>query len=90
MEGHTDNRPISTFLYPTNWELSADRAIKVVRFFQERQGIPGNKLAGKGFGEHQPIADNITEEGKAKNRRVDIQIVRIVGGSEVIQAEGSN
>lgn len=90
VEGHTDNRPISTLLYPTNWELSADRAIKVVRFFQERHEIPGNRLAGKGFGEYQPIADNETEEGKAKNRRVDIQIVRIVGVSEVIQAEGSN
>jgi chemotaxis protein MotB len=90
VEGHTDNRPISTLLYPSNWELSADRAIKVVRFLQERHGIPGSKLAGKGFGEHQPIADNITEEGKAKNRRVDIQIARIVGVSGVIQAEGSN
>jgi len=90
VEGHTDNRPIRTPLYPSNWELSADRAIKVVRFFQEIHAIPGSKLAGKGFGEHQPIADNTTEEGKAKNRRVDIQIVRIVGVPGIIQAEGSN
>jgi len=90
VEGHTDNRPIRTVFYPTNWELSADRAIKVVRFFQERHDIPGNKLAGKGFGEHQPIATNETEEGKAKNRRVDIQIARIVGIADVISTEGSN
>jgi len=90
VEGHTDNRPISTVFYPTNWELSADRAIKVLRFFQERHGIPGSKLSGKGFGEHQPIATNETDEGQAKNRRVDIQIARIVGIAEVISTEGSN
>jgi len=90
VEGHTDNRPIRTIQYPSNWELSADRAIKVVRFLQEIRQIPGHKLAGKGFGEYQPIADNSTEEGKAKNRRVDIQIVRVLGTVEVIESEELN
>lgn len=90
VEGHTDNVPIRTFIYPSNWELSADRAIKVVRFFQERHNIAGNMLAGMGFGEYQPISTNDTVDGRAMNRRVDIQIARIVGVADVISAEGSN
>lgn len=83
VEGHTDTQPINTMFYPTNWELSADRAIKVVRYFQEKHGFPGNKLSGEGYGEYYPIASNQTEEGRAKNRRVDVQIVKAVNADNV-------
>ncbi|MFO7154261.1 MAG: flagellar motor protein MotB [Caldicoprobacter oshimai] len=83
VEGHTDTQPINTIFYPTNWELSADRAIKVVRYFQEKHGIPGNKLSGEGYGEYYPIAPNQTEEGRAKNRRVDVQIVKAIKADNI-------
>jgi chemotaxis protein MotB len=83
VEGHTDTQPINTMFYPTNWELSADRAIKVVRYFQEKHGFPGNKLSGEGYGEYYPIASNQTEEGRAKNRRVDVQIVKAINVNNV-------
>lgn len=87
VEGHTDNQPINTMFYPTNWELSADRAIKVVRYFQEKHGFPGNKLSGEGYGEYYPIASNATEEGRAKNRRVDVQIVKAINVDKVQNIE---
>ena len=83
VEGHTDTQPINTMFYPTNWELSADRAVKVVRYFQEHHGFPGNKLSGEGYGEYYPIATNETAEGRARNRRVDVQIVRTVNAENV-------
>lgn len=78
IEGHTDDVPISPRLketFPTNWELSAARAINVVRFLQEKVGIPGEKLFACGFGEFRPIADNDTAEGRARNRRIQIVLV---------------
>ncbi len=74
VEGHTDNIPISGALakrYPTNWELSAARAINVTRYL-ENQGIDPALLSAAAFGEHQPVADNETPEGRAKNRRIAI------------------
>ncbi|MBP7342157.1 MAG: OmpA family protein [Deltaproteobacteria bacterium] len=74
IEGHTDNVPIAGKLaktYPTNWELSAARAINVSRYLQ-RQGIDPSVLSATAFGEYQPIADNTTPEGRAKNRRIAI------------------
>lgn len=78
VEGHADNRPINTKLYPTNWELSVDRATKVVRYFQEQRNIPGNKLSAAGYGEYYPIDSNDTSKGMARNRRVDILIVKTI------------
>lgn len=78
VEGHTDNVPISPRLqetYPTNWELSSARAVNVVRFLQEKIGIPGEKLFACGFGKFRPIADNGTAEGRARNRRIQIVLV---------------
>jgi chemotaxis protein MotB len=75
VEGHTDNVPISKSLratYPTNWELSAARAITVVRFLQEHAGVPPEMLMAAGFGEYRPIAPNDTPENKQKNRRIEI------------------
>lgn len=77
VEGHTDSRPINTYVYPTNWELSGGRAARVVRHFQEHKNIPGYKLSFAGYGEYHPIDTNTTQEGMARNRRVDITIVRV-------------
>jgi chemotaxis protein MotB len=77
IEGHTDNVQISSALarkYPTNWELSAARAINVTRFLQE-QGLNPEDLGAVAYGEHKPVADNETEEGKAQNRRIEIVLV---------------
>ena len=77
VEGHTDNVPITGALarvYPTNWELSAARAITVTRFLQAR-GIDAARLSTAAYGEFQPVADNETKEGRAKNRRIEIVLV---------------
>jgi chemotaxis protein MotB len=77
IEGHTDNVQIIGNLakkYPTNWELSAARAINVARFLQE-QGIDPGVLSGVAHGEYHPVAGNDTPEGKQKNRRIEIILV---------------
>jgi len=75
VEGFTDNVPIRGGRFRSNWELSAARAFSVIRFFI-RKGIAPERLAAHGYGEFRPIADNDTEEGRARNRRVDITILR--------------
>lgn len=77
IEGHTDNVPISGALarkYPTNWELSAARAINVARYLQS-QGIDPTVLGAVAYGEYKPVADNGSEEGRTKNRRIEIILV---------------
>lgn len=77
IEGHTDNIQISGLLartFPTNWELSAARAINVTRFLQQ-QGIDPANLSSAAFAEHKPVADNSTKEGRARNRRIEITLV---------------
>jgi chemotaxis protein MotB len=77
IEGHTDNKPIVGPLmqrYPTNWELSAARAINVARYLQ-KQGIEPATLSAAAFGEFKSVADNATAEGRAKNRRIEIVLV---------------
>ncbi len=79
VEGHTDNETISWFLrgkYPTNWELSAARATTVVRFLQDRIGINGAKLNAVGLSEYHPVADNKTPEGRSRNRRIEIALIK--------------
>ncbi len=74
IEGHTDNLRITSSLakkYPTNWELSAARALTVAKYLQT-QGIDPTILSATAFGEFQPVADNSTAEGRAKNRRIAI------------------
>ncbi len=73
VEGHTDNVPIHTERFPSNWELSAARAIAVVRYLQER-GIDPKLLGAAGYGEYQPIASNDTSDGRAENRRIEISL----------------
>ncbi|NTV49308.1 MAG: OmpA family protein [Geobacteraceae bacterium] len=77
IEGHTDVVQITgalTRTFPTNWELSAARAINVTRFLQQ-QGIDPLNLSAAAFAEHKPVADNSTKEGRAKNRRIEITLV---------------
>lgn len=74
VEGFTDNLPISTPAFPSNWELSGARASSVIRLFAEN-GLNPAKMAAIGFGEHRPITDNDTPEGRSQNRRVTIVIL---------------
>ena len=69
VEGHTDNVPIDTVEFPSNWDLSSARATSVVREFV-KNGISEQRLSAVGYGEFHPVADNNTEEGRFKNRRV--------------------
>lgn len=75
VEGFTDNFPISTAQYPTNWELSSARASSIVRMLA-MQGVNPGRLASVGYGEFQPVANNATVEGRAKNRRVVLVVSR--------------
>jgi len=76
IEGHSDNVPIHTKKFPSNWELSTARAVNVLRFFQEQGGLPPNRLSAVGFGEFQPIFENDTPENRAMNRRVEIILTK--------------
>jgi chemotaxis protein MotB len=71
VEGHTDNVPISTERFPSNWELSTARALSVVRLLVE-QGVPPTSLSGAGYGEFQPVASNEDRDGRRLNRRIEI------------------
>lgn len=75
VEGHTDNRPISTSEFKSNWELSVIRATTVTKLLISEAGIPSSKIAAVGYGEFRPKGDNNTEQGRAQNRRVDIVIL---------------
>ncbi|MBT8396084.1 MAG: OmpA family protein [Gemmatimonadetes bacterium] len=71
VEGHTDDDPISTTQFPSNWELSAARALSVVKLLVDR-GVAPDLVSGAGYGEFQPVATNATEEGQRLNRRIEI------------------
>ncbi len=71
VEGHTDNRPINSPIFPSNWELSTARALAVVHLLTEN-GVPPENLSAAGFGEHQPRADNETQQGRQLNRRIEV------------------
>lgn len=76
VEGHTDNTPISTAKYPSNWELSAYRAIAIVKFMTNKFAISQRKFSAIGYGEFRPVANNNTKIGRRKNRRVEIYLVK--------------
>lgn len=76
VEGSADDRPIRTAEFPSNWELSARRATEVVRYFIEHHGIDPRRFIAVGYAEVRPLFDNATEEGRARNRRVDVVILR--------------
>jgi chemotaxis protein MotB len=81
IEGHTDNVPIGLKLqqkFPTNWELSTTRATNVARYLQEIAGLNPELLIASGFSEYHPIESNDTEEGRSKNRRIEIVLTPMV------------
>jgi chemotaxis protein MotB len=75
IEGHTDNVPIHGGRYKSNWELSMARAYSVLVFLKNH-GIAPQRLSAIGYGKYHPIADNNTAEGRAKNRRIEIDLLR--------------
>jgi len=89
VEGFTDNLPINTAKFPTNWELSAARAGSVVRMLAA-DGVDPARLAAVGYGEFQPIADNSTAEGRARNRRVILVISRNLDVRRSVSGVGSS
>ncbi|PLR79153.1 flagellar motor protein MotS [Bacillus sp. V3-13] len=74
VEGHTDNRPITTYRYPSNWELSSARAGSVIRYLTENHGLDSSRFIAVGYGDTRPIVSNNSSENLAKNRRVEIII----------------
>jgi chemotaxis protein MotB len=73
VEGHTDNTPINTALFPSNWELSTVRAASVVRLFVD-SGMDPRRLSAAGYADQRPVADNASPDGRQRNRRVAITI----------------
>ncbi|MBU0752744.1 MAG: flagellar motor protein MotD [Gammaproteobacteria bacterium] len=73
VEGHTDNAPINTPQFPSNWELSGARAASVVRLFID-SGVDPRRMTALGFADQRPVADNAVPEGRSRNRRVAINI----------------
>ncbi|HET9029300.1 MAG TPA: OmpA family protein [Candidatus Aquilonibacter sp.] len=86
IEGNADNVPISTPQYPSNWELSAARAVGVARRFVEKDGVNPRRIAATGYGEWRPRTKNATEAERQQNRRVDIVLLR--GNTGEAPAEG--
>ncbi len=74
VEGHTDDSPIHTREFPSNWELSTARAVNVIKFLHTKGGIHPSKLSAVGYGEYRPIAPNTTAENKQKNRRIEMYV----------------
>ena len=75
IEGHTDNVPINTVQFPSNWELSTARATTIIRYFLTNFQFDPQKLSAAGYGEYRPVAANDTPEGRDQNRRVDVVIL---------------
>ena len=73
VDGHTDNRPIRTDIFPSNWELSTARAIAVVKFLHS-QGIANERLVAAGYGEFQPLGPNNTPQERERNRRIELKL----------------
>ncbi|CUS31497.1 flagellar motor protein MotB [Candidatus Nitrospira nitrificans] len=87
VEGHTDNVPIRTAQFPSNWELSAARAVMVVRVLSELYGVPAGRLAAVGHADTRPITANADAEQRAKNRRVEVVILEQAPPAPMIQTE---
>lgn len=76
IEGHTCDLPIHTAAFPSNWELSSARAGTILRYFTERQGLANNRFVAAGYAETRPLVPNSSETNRARNRRVDIVIMK--------------
>jgi len=92
VEGHTDNVPIATAQYPSNWELAAGRALTVMKTMIE-SGMPAARISAASYGDQRPVKSNDTAEGKAANRRIEIVLVPDLSGlpgfDELIKASGN-
>src|SRR5450432_2606292 len=94
VSGHTDNLPLGeklTAQFPTNWELSAARAVTVVRFLAEKAGVPPQRLLASAYGEWSPIASNKSTSGRARNRRIEILLTpalapKLIGRAKLKEA----
>ena len=80
VEGHTDSLPIHTARFPSNWELSVTRATNVLRYF-ETQGVSPKRLEASGYADQRPLAPNDNEVDRARNRRVEIAVIRMASNS---------
>ena len=87
IDGHADIIPVNPRKHPTNWELSAERAVNVVRFLCEEQGFEASKLSAAAYGEFHPIDYSNTAEGLSRNRRVEIFIVREIKSGEITEID---
>ncbi len=87
IEGHTDNVPIRTAQFASNWELSSTRAVMVVRVLSELYGVPADHLAAVGHAETRPVTANADAEQRAKNRRVEVVILEQAPPAPILQAE---
>jgi chemotaxis protein MotB len=81
VEGHTDNQPIHSPQYPTNWELSTDRAVTVLRRLTEDDGVSAVRLEAAGYGDQRPIVPNTSEVNRARNRRVEIVVLPLTSAA---------
>ncbi len=77
VEGHTDNRPILSGSYASNWELSSARALNIVRFFMDNNFFPPEQMQAMGYGEFKPLVLNNSTINRKKNRRVEIRLIKI-------------
>jgi chemotaxis protein MotB len=92
VSGHTDNLPLGdklTAQFPTNWELSAARAVTVVRFLVEKASVPPQRLVASGYGEWSPLASNKSASGRARNRRIEILLTpalapKLIGRAKLV------
>jgi len=75
VEGHADNVPMRSARFPSNWHLSSERAVSVLYYFVSQRSVDPTRISARGFGEYHPIATNDTPEGRARNRRVEINLV---------------
>lgn len=89
VEGHTDNVPIRTAQFPSNWELSAARAVMVVRVLSELYGVPSDHLAAVGHADTRPLTENLDPEQRAKNRRVEVVILEQAPPAPTLEAADS-
>ncbi len=84
VEGHTDDQPIKSPVYPSNWELSSARAASVVRLLAE-QGVSPSRMVAVGYADNKPLDTNATPDGRARNRRVNVLILNKVGDGQELK-----
>jgi chemotaxis protein MotB len=89
IEGHTDDLPIRTDEFPSNWELSTARAVNVIKFLIEERDFDPARLSAAGYSEYRPVADNDNPEGRAENRRIEVVVLNsqytVNNGAEAVE-----